>query len=66
MTLVIGATVERGFGVTNKNLKFQMPHLIWQFPELKSIYTLQSTYYSDSALHVSSYDRLRCPFRGRT
>jgi hypothetical protein len=61
MTLVIGATVERGFGVANKNLKFQMPHLIWQFPELKSIYTATINILLDSALHVSSYDRTTLP-----
>jgi hypothetical protein len=61
MTLMIGATVKRGYGVATKNLKFQMPHLIWHFPELKNIHTATINILLDRALHVSKYDRTTLP-----
>ncbi len=61
MNVVISATVQPGFGVASKNIKFQMPHLIWQFPELKNIYTATINLLLDTPLHISTYARTTLP-----
>jgi hypothetical protein len=61
MNIVISATVLRGFGVASKNIKFQMPHLIWQFPELKNIYPATINLSLDIPLHISKFERTTLP-----
>jgi len=61
MNVVIGATTQCGAGVASKNLKFQMPHLIWQFPELKNIHTATINIRLDRPLHISKLDRTTLP-----
>jgi hypothetical protein len=38
MPTVIDGTIIRGAGVATKNIKFQLAHLVWQFPDIKEIY----------------------------
>ena len=33
METIYNAVVFGGAGVFSKNIKYQMPHLVWQFPE---------------------------------
>jgi hypothetical protein len=59
--IIIGATVHSGFGVASKNIKFQMPHLIWQFPELKNIYTAAINLRLDTPLRIYRFERTTLP-----
>lgn len=61
MTLIIHATIERGFGVANKNLKFQMPHLVWQFPDIKDIHLGTINVLLDKPLPNLNYDHTTLP-----
>ena len=61
MNAVIGATVMRGFGVASRNLKLQMPHLIWQFPELKNIYTATINVQLERSLRIAKLERTTPP-----
>jgi hypothetical protein len=38
MPTVIDGTVIRGAHAATKNIKFQLTHLVWQFPDIKEIY----------------------------
>lgn len=57
MDMMIGATVQRGAGVANNNVKYQLPQLISVFPELKSIYTATINLRLDKPLHILKFDR---------
>jgi hypothetical protein len=61
MYLVIDATVLRGFGVASKNIKFQMPYLIWQFPELKDIHTATINVQLEKPLRITKLERTTPP-----
>jgi hypothetical protein len=61
MNVVISATTQRGAGVASKNIKFQMPHLIWQLPELKNIHTATINILLDRPLLISRLDRTTLP-----
>jgi hypothetical protein len=56
-TVPITATVQPGAGVASKNLKFQMPHVIGHFPELKDIYTATINLQLDKPLLISKLQR---------
>jgi hypothetical protein len=60
MTAIL-ATVCGGYGVANKNIKFQMPHLVWQFPDIKDIYPGSINVTLDSPLHIPKYDYTTLP-----
>lgn len=61
MTEIIDATIIRGCGVASKNIKFQMPHLIWHFPEIKDIFTASINVNLDKALTISKVDFTTLP-----
>jgi DNA end-binding protein Ku len=51
----------RGFGMASKNVKFQMPHLIWQFPELRDIHTATINVQLEKPLRITKYERTTLP-----
>jgi hypothetical protein len=61
MTKVIDATIARGYGVASKNIKFQMPHLVWHFPEIRDIYTASINVELDTPLPLSTFDFTSLP-----
>jgi hypothetical protein len=61
MTDIFDATVSSGVGVASKNLKFQMPYLVWQFPAIKNIYLGSINVNLDKPLHVPKYDYTTLP-----
>src|ERR1700692_2207921 len=61
MTDIIDAKVFRGCGVASKNLKFQLPHLVWQFPEIKDIFPGSINVQLDAPLHNLNYDYATLP-----
>ena len=38
MTTNVDGTIFKGHGVASKNIKFQLPQLVWQFPEIKDVF----------------------------
>jgi hypothetical protein len=61
MTTIIDATICSGYGVASKNIKFQMPQLIWLFPEIKDIYTASINVLLDQPLYISKCDCTTLP-----
>ena len=61
MTNIIDATVFRGFGVASKNIKYQLPHLAWLFPEIRDIFPGSINVRLDSPLRNLSYDYTTLP-----
>jgi hypothetical protein len=61
MTVIIEGTVVKGFGVANKNIRFQMPHLVWQFPDIKNIYPGSINVLLEKPLRILSYDYTTLP-----
>jgi hypothetical protein len=57
MNVSIGATVQPGARVANKNVAFQLPHLILQFPELKNIHTATINLHLDQPLLISKFEQ---------
>jgi len=60
---IIDATVTSGFGVANKNIKFQLPHLVQQFPEIKNIYPGSINVLFDKPLPALKFDYTTSPVR---
>jgi hypothetical protein len=56
MTVIIEGTIIKGFGVANKNIRFQMPHLVWQFPGIKDIYPGSINVSLEKPLRILTYD----------
>jgi hypothetical protein len=56
MPTVIDGTVIRGAGAATKNIKFQLTHLVWQFPDIKEIYPGSINVRLDQSLQITSYD----------
>jgi hypothetical protein len=63
MTMVFDATVCRGFGVANKNIKFQLPHLVQQFPNIRDIHPGSINVLVQAPLHSLKYDYTTSPIR---
>jgi hypothetical protein len=61
MTAILDATVCRGSGVANKNIKFQLTHLVWQFPDIKNIYPGSINVTLDKPLRIAKYDYTTLP-----
>jgi len=61
MTVSIEATIIKGAGVAGKNIKFQMPTLIWHFPPIKCIHTASINVLIDKPLLISDYDCTTLP-----
>jgi hypothetical protein len=61
MSAIFDATVSKGFGVANKNIKFQMPHLLWQFPDIRDIYPGSINVTLDKPLHIPKFDYVTLP-----
>jgi hypothetical protein len=61
MTVIIDATILRGSGVATKNIKFQMPHLVWQFPDIRNIHPGSINVLLNKPLLISSYDCTTLP-----
>ena len=53
---IVDATIFKGYGVASKNIKFQMAHLVWQFPEIKDIYPATINVRLDKPFLNLSYD----------
>jgi hypothetical protein len=60
---IIGGTVVRGFGVASKNIKFQLPHLVVNFPEIKEVFCASINVKLDAPLHDLNYDYTTPPIR---
>jgi hypothetical protein len=56
MSTIVDATVVEGFKAASNNLKFQLPHLIWQFPEIEKIHPGTINVKLDSALEIENTD----------
>jgi hypothetical protein len=61
MTDIIDAKVFQGCGVASKNIKFQLPHLVWQFPEIKDIFPGSINVQLDEPLQNLKYDYTTLP-----
>jgi hypothetical protein len=61
MPVMINATILRGFGAAAKSLKLQMPHLIWQFPELDRIHTATINIQLEKPLRILKLERTTPP-----
>jgi hypothetical protein len=61
MDVIIDATITKGYGVASKNIRFQMPHLVWQFPDIKDVHPGSINVRLDSPLHKLSYDYTTLP-----
>jgi len=57
MNVVISATVQRGARAASKNVPYQLPLLIPQFPELKNIYRATINMRLDRPLLISKFER---------
>jgi hypothetical protein len=54
--ITVDGTVVRGNRAASKNIKFQLPHLIGQFPDIKNIYSASINVRLDSSLLIRKYD----------
>jgi hypothetical protein len=54
-TTIYNAVVFGGAGVFSKNIKYQMPHLVWQFPDIKDIHPGSINVQLERPLHVARY-----------
>jgi hypothetical protein len=61
MPTVIDGTIIRGAGVVTKNIKFQLAHLVWQFPDIKEIYPGSINVRLDQSLQITSYGYTTLP-----
>jgi hypothetical protein len=61
MARICDATVFKGAGVFSKNIKYQMPHLVWQFPDIKDIYPASINVQLDKPLPIRKYDCTTLP-----
>ena len=61
MATIYNGVVFGGLGVFSKNIKYQMPHLVWQFPDIKDIYAGSIKAELDRPLHVAKYDCTTLP-----
>jgi hypothetical protein len=61
MKIVIDGTVFKGHGVASKNIKFQLPHLVWQFPEIKDVFPASINVLLDAPLHNPIFDYTTLP-----
>ena len=61
MPTVIDGTVIRGARAATKNIKFQLTHLVWQFPDIKEIYPGSINVRLDQSLQITSYDYTTLP-----
>jgi hypothetical protein len=61
MATIYDATVFKGLGVFSKNIKYQMPHLVWQFPEIKDIYPASINVELNKPLPITKYDCTTLP-----
>jgi hypothetical protein len=52
----VEGTVVQGNRVASKNIKFQLPQLIKQFPDIKDIHTASINVKLDSPLRIHRYD----------
>lgn len=56
MTTIINATVAEGQKAANWILKFQLPYLVWQFPEIKNIHPATINVKTETALEIENVD----------
>jgi hypothetical protein len=61
MARIYDAAVFKGAGVFSKNIKYQMPHLVWQFPDIKDIYPASINVQLDKRLPIRKYDCTTLP-----
>jgi len=61
MVTIYNAVVFGGAGVFSKNIKYQMPHLVWQFPDIKDIHPGSINVQLETPLHVARYDCTTLP-----
>ena len=61
MATIYNAVVFGGIGVFSKNIKYQMPHLVWQFPDIKDIHPGSINVQLEGPLHVARYDCTTLP-----
>jgi hypothetical protein len=61
MEAFIDGTIAQGAGTGSKNLKFQMPHLIWHYPEISTIYPATINVLLDKPLELHRYDFTTLP-----
>ena len=61
MATIYNAVVFGGIGVFSKNIKYQMPHLVWQFPDIKDIHPGSINVQLETPLHVARYDCTTLP-----
>ena len=61
MATIYSGVVFGGAGVFSKNIKYQMPHLVWQFPDIKDIHPGSINVQLDRPLPIGSYDCTTLP-----
>jgi len=61
MTIIIDGTIIQGARVASKNIRFQMPHLVWQFPVIKDIYPASINVRLTSPLRTLRWDHITLP-----
>ena len=61
MATIYNGVVFGGLGIFSKNIKYQLPHLVWQFPDIKDIHPGSINVQLDTPLHVESYDCTTLP-----
>jgi hypothetical protein len=63
MATIIDAIVTKGFGVASKNIKFQLPPLTQQFPNIKDIHPGSINVRLQRPLHTPRYDYTTSPIQ---
>ncbi len=61
MTVSIDAIVIKGSGVASKNIKFQMPHLIWHYQAIEHIHTASINVLLDQPVNRLQFDYTTLP-----
>ena len=61
MAAIYNGVVFGGLGVFSKNIKYQLPHLVWQFPDIKDIHPGSINVQLDTPLQVETYDCTTLP-----
>ena len=61
MAAIYNGVVFGGLGVFSKNIKYQLPHLVWQFPDIKDIHPGSINVQLQEHLHITKYDCTTLP-----
>ena len=61
MAAIYNGVVFGGLGVFSKNIKYQLPHLVWQFPDIKGIHPGSINVQLQEHLHITKYDCTTLP-----